>query len=96
MDAVCATTTCVCVSVHSLPCKNFRQTQVRKINCLLLLQVAQFNEMLRIAGKDCLQAIEVQQSALEELEDKYKAALENLKEKLEVGFYLVMYRVIGE
>jgi molybdopterin converting factor small subunit len=52
--------------------------------------------MLRIAGKDSLQAIEVQQSALEELEDKYKAALENLKEKLEVGNCLVMYRVIGK
>lgn len=53
------------------------------VTFLLDSQVAQFNEMLRTAGKDCLQAIEVQQSALELLEDKYKAALENLKEKLE-------------
>ena len=58
--------------------------------------MAQFNEMLRTAGKDCLQEMEVRQSALEELEDKYKAALENLKEKLEVGLCLVMYRVIGK
>jgi histone H3/H4 len=63
---------------------------------LLLLQVTQFNEMLRTAGKDYLQEIEVQQLALEELEDKYKAALENLKEKLEVGICHVMYRVIGK
>jgi hypothetical protein len=52
--------------------------------------------MLRTAGKDCLQEIEVQQSALEDLEDKYKAALENLKEKLEVGIFHVMYRVIAK
>lgn len=84
------------LSFHSLPYKNFRQTQVGNINCLLLLQVAQFNEMLRTAGKDCLQPIEIRESALEELEDKYKAALENLKEKLEVGHCLVMYRVIGK
>lgn len=58
--------------------------------------MAQFNEMLRTAGKDCLQEIEVQQSALEDLEDKYKAALENLKEKLEVGIFHVMYRVIAK
>jgi histone H3/H4 len=95
MDAVCAITTRVRLSVHSLSRKNFRQTQVGRINCWLLLQVAQFNEMLRTAGKDCLQAIEVQQSALEEMEDKYKAALENLKEKLEVGLF-VMYRVFRE
>jgi histone H3/H4 len=87
---VCSTKTGVHLYVHSLSYNNFRQTQVVKINCLLLLQVAQFNEMLRTAGKDCPQPIEVQQSALEELEDKYKAALENLKEKLEVGICLVM------
>jgi hypothetical protein len=52
--------------------------------------------MLRTAGKDCLQAIEVRQSALEELEDEYKAALVNLKEKLEVRLCLVMCRVILE
>jgi histone H3/H4 len=73
-----------------------RVLQVCKLNYLLLLQVAQFNEMLHTAGKDCLQEIEVQQSALEELEDKYKAALENLKEKLQVGVCHVVYRVIGK
>jgi hypothetical protein len=57
--------------------------------------VAQFNEMLSIAGKDFLQEINVQESKLEELEDKYKAALEHLKENLEVGIILGIMEVLS-
>lgn len=60
-----------------------------------MLQVAQFNEMLSIAGKDFLQEINVQESKLEELEDKYKAALEHLKENLEVGIILGIMEVLS-
>lgn len=60
-----------------------------------MLQVAQFNEMLGVAGKGSLQKIDVQESQLEELEDKYKAALEQLKENLEVGIMLGIMEVLG-
>jgi hypothetical protein len=43
--------------------------------------------MLSVAGKDSLQEIDIQESKLEELEDKYKAALEHLRENLEVRIY---------
>jgi hypothetical protein len=51
--------------------------------------------MLRVAGKDSLEEVDVQESELEELEDKYKAALEYLKANLEVGIILCIIECPG-
>jgi hypothetical protein len=55
------------------------------------VQVANFNEMLHLAGKDAVQKMDVQQSKLEELEDEYTSALEHLRGHLEVGISGLLY-----
>jgi hypothetical protein len=50
--------------------------------------------MLHSAGKGALQKMDVQQSELEDMEDKYTSALEHLRNHLEVGIYsFVVFRI---
>ncbi|XP_069675655.1 probable ATP-dependent RNA helicase Dbp73D [Periplaneta americana] len=52
------------------------------VTLLLETQVAQLNDMLRMAGKAALERLQVEESQLAELGDRYSSALEALRERL--------------
>jgi hypothetical protein len=50
--------------------------------------------MLKTAGKGALRKMDVQQSELEKMEDKYTLALECLRDHMEVGVYHLLWSFV--